>query len=203
MNKTYYQLELEELKNIGSNKKILLHSCCAPCSSHVISVLTNYADITILYYNPNIDSNDEYQKRLGELERFVKEFKPANSVKVISIGYNSEDYLQEIEGLEEELEGGRRCYKCFNLRLEKTCIYAKEHNFDYFTTTLTISPLKNSQTINEIGHILENKYKVSYLYSDFKKRDGYKRSIVLSHEYNLYRQDYCGCKFSKRRKVEE
>lgn len=193
-----YQIILDEtLKKLDGKKKLLLHACCAPCSSYVIEYLSKYFDITILYYNPNIDTENEFNKRLSELNRFVKEFKTENPVKVISIGYNKEDYLDEIKGLENEKEGGNRCLKCFNLRLLKSCLYAKDNNFDYFTTTLTISPLKNSKVINEIGSELEKKYNMPYLYSDFKKREGYKRSIVLSHTYNLYRQDYCGCKFSK------
>ncbi|MGN1352894.1 MAG: epoxyqueuosine reductase QueH, partial [Bacilli bacterium] len=173
-------------------------ACCAPCSSYVIEYLSNYFDITILFYNPNINNETEYNKRLQELERFVKEFKTNNPVKVISLGYNHDEYLQTVLGLEEEKEGGSRCLKCYRLRLEKTFEYAKQYNFDYVTTTLTISPLKNSQVINKIGSELENIYHINYLYSDFKKKEGYKRSIVLSHEYNLYRQDYCGCEFSKR-----
>ena len=199
-----YQIVLDEtLKKLDGKKKLLLHACCAPCSSYVIEYLSKYFDITILYYNPNIDTKEEFEKRLSELNRFVKEFKVENNVSVVSLGYDNLEYLDEIKGLEEELEGGSRCYKCFKLRLEKSCLYAKENNFDYFTTTLTISPLKNSKVINEIGNYLETKYNMPYLYSDFKKKEGYKRSIVLSHEYNLYRQDYCGCKFSKRRRINE
>ncbi len=194
-----YSIVLENtLKNLDSKKKLLLHACCAPCSSYVIEYLTNYFDITILYYNPNIDTSEEFNHRLSELERFVKEFKTKNKVEVISLGYNNKEYLDVVKGLEQEKEGGKRCIECFKLRLEASALYAKENNFDYFTTTLTISPLKSSKLLNEIGHDLENKYHIKYLYSDFKKKEGYKRSIVLSHEYNLYRQDYCGCKFSKR-----
>lgn len=194
-----YQIVLENtLKNLKEKKTLLLHACCAPCSSYVIEYLSNYFDITILFYNPNINNDSEYNKRLQELERFVKEFKTNNPVKVISLGYNHDEYLQTVLGLEEEKEGGSRCLKCYRLRLEKTFEYAKQYNFDYVTTTLTISPLKNSQVINKIGSELENIYHINYLYSDFKKKEGYKRSIVLSHEYNLYRQDYCGCEFSKR-----
>ena len=197
-----YQIVLDEtLKQINGRKKLLLHACCAPCSSYVIEYLSKYFDITILYYNPNIDTEEEFEKRLNELKRFVSEFKTENEVHVVSLGYNSDEYLNEVVGLENEHEGGARCFKCFNLRLEKACLYAKENNFDFFTTTLTISPLKNSKVINEIGHDLEIKYNMPYLYSDFKKREGYKRSIELSKELNLYRQDYCGCKFSKNRKV--
>ena len=194
-----YQIVLENtLKNLKEKKTLLLHACCAPCSSYVIEYLSNYFAITILFYNPNINNDTEYNKRLQELERFVKEFKTNNHVKVISLGYNHGEYLQTVLGLEEEKEGGSRCLKCYRLRIEKTFEYAKQYNFDYVTTTLTISPLKNSQVINKIGSELENIYHINYLYSDFKKKEGYKRSIVLSHEYNLYRQDYCGCEFSKR-----
>ena len=194
-----YQIVLENtLKNLKEKKTLLLHACCAPCSSYVIEYLSNYFDITIPFYNPNINNDIEYNKRLQELERFVKEFKTNNPVKVISLGYNHDEYLQTVLGLEEEKEGGSRCLKCYRLRIEKTFEYAKQYNFDYVTTTLTISPLKNSQVINKIGSELENIYHINYLYSDFKKKEGYKRSIVLSHEYNLYRQDYCGCEFSKR-----
>ena len=194
-----YQIVLENtLKNLKDKKTLLLHACCAPCSSYVIEYLSNYFDIIILFYNPNINNDIEYNKRLQELERFVKEFKTNNPVKVISFGYNHDEYLQTVLGLEKEKEGGSRCLKCYRLRIEKTFEYAKQYNFDYVTTTLTISPLKNSQVINKIGSELENIYHINYLYSDFKKKEGYKRSIVLSHEYNLYRQDYCGCEFSKR-----
>lgn len=196
-----YQIILENtLKNLNSKKTLLLHACCAPCSSYVIEYLSDYFDITILFYNPNIDTLEEYNKRLQELVKFVNCFKTKNQVKVVSLGYNNQDYLNIVKGLENEKEGGSRCFKCYRLRLEKSFIYAKKHNFDFITTTLTISPLKNSKVINEIGAELENIYHVNYLYSDFKKKEGYKRSIVLSHEYNLYRQDYCGCKFSKRKK---
>ena len=199
-----YQIVLDEtLKKISGKKKLLLHACCAPCSSYVIEYLTNYFDITILYYNPNIDTEEEFNKRLFELKRFVQEFKTKNKVEVVSLGFNNKEYLDEIKGLEEEKEGGRRCLKCYKLRLKKACLYAKENKFDYFTTTLTISPLKNSKLLNEIGQELEKEYNMPYLYSDFKKREGYKRSIVLSHEYNLYRQNYCGCKFSKRGEINE
>ncbi len=198
-----YQIVLENtLKNLNSKKTLLLHACCAPCSSYVIEYLSDYFDITILFYNPNIDTLEEYNKRLQELVKFVNCFKTKNQVKVVSLGYNNQDYLNIVKGLENEKEGGSRCFKCYRLRLEKSFIYAKKHNFDFITTTLTISPLKNSKVINEIGAELENIYHVNYLYADFKKKEGYKRSIVLSHEYNLYRQDYCGCKFSKRKKID-
>ena len=154
-----YSVILENtLKNLDSKKKLLLHACCAPCSSYVIEYLSKYFDITILYYNRNIDCEEEFNHRFRELKRFVKEFKTENTVKVISLGYRPNDYLARIKGLEKELEGGKRCLECFKLRLATAASYAKEHNFDYFTTTLTISPLKNSQLINEIGHELENQF---------------------------------------------
>ena len=199
-----YQIVLENtLKNLKDKKTLLLHACCAPCSSYVIEYLSNYFDITILFYNPNINNDIEYNKRLQELERFVKEFKTNNPVKVISLGYNHDEYLQTVLGLEEEKEGGSRCLKCYRLRIEKTFEYAKQYNFDYVTTTLTISPLKNSQVINKIGSELENIYHINYLYSDFKKKEGYKRSIELSKIYNLYRQHYCGCLYSKNSNIED
>ena len=195
-----YQLILDEtLKKLKGKPKLLLHACCAPCSSYVISYLADYFDITILYYNPNIDTEEEFNYRLSELERFVKEYQTKNPVKVINLGYLKEEYEAIAKGLENEPEKGKRCLKCYRLRLEKSFQYAKENNFDYITTTLTLSPHKNSKVINEIGHELEDEYRFPYLYSDFKKKDGYKKSILLSHEYNLYRQDYCGCKYSKKK----
>lgn len=199
-----YQLVLDEtLKKLSGVPKLLLHACCAPCSSYVISYLSNYFDITILYYNPNIDTEEEYNYRLSELERFVKEYQTKYPVKVVSLGYLKEEYDNIVKGYEEEPERGKRCLLCYKLRLEKSFVYAKENNFDYITTTLTLSPHKNSKVINEIGSELESIYQFKYLYSDFKKRDGYKKSIILSHEYNLYRQDYCGCKYSKRKNNNE
>lgn len=203
MNKTYYQLELEELKNIGSNKKILLHSCCAPCSSHVISVLTNYADITILYYNPNISPKSEYDKRKEEQIRLIKEIQKNHNVDIIDCDYDNDIYESLVKGYEDCPERGDRCTICFNLRLEKTAKMAKLLGYDYFCSTLTVSPYKNSKLLNEIGEKLAEKYGVKWLHSDFKKENGYKHSIELSKEYNLYRQDYCGCKYSIRTKKQE
>ena len=203
MNKTYYQLELEELKNIGSNKKILLHSCCAPCSSHVISVLTNYADITILYYNPNISPKSEYDKRKEEQIRLIKEIQKNHNVDIIDCDYDNDIYESLVKGYEDCPERGDRCTICFNLRLEKTAKMAKLLGYDYFCSTLTVSPYKNSKLLNEIGEKLAEKYDVKWLHSDFKKENGYKHSIELSKEYNLYRQDYCGCKYSIRTKKQE
>ncbi len=194
---------LQEILEKGRKPKLLLHVCCAPCSSYVLEYLNNYFDITVFYYNPNISSKDEYNKRLNEEIRFVKEYPFKNKVVVVNGEYDNLEFEKIISGLENEKEGGIRCFKCYRLRLEKSAQYAKENNFDYFTTTLTISPYKNSKVINEIGNDLSLQYGIKYLFSDFKKKNGYKRSIELSHEYNLYRQDYCGCKYSVRNKVQD
>ena len=188
---------LEEIKESNITPKLLLHSCCAPCSSHVISVLTNYFDITILYYNPNIEPFEEYEKRKQEEIRFINEFPNKNKLDIIDCDYDNNIFHEMSKGLEQEKEGGARCVKCYHLRLDKTATIAKELNYDYFATTLTVSPLKNSEKLNTIGLFLENKYNIKYLVSDFKKKEGYKHSIELAKEYNLYRQDYCGCIYSK------
>lgn len=199
-----YQLVLDEtLKNIEGVPKLLLHACCAPCSSYVLEYLSNYFTITVYFYNPNIDTEEEFNHRFDELKRFIKEFPSKYPISLVNANYHQEDFKMISKGLEDEPERGRRCLKCYKLRLEKSFQYAKEHGFNYITTTLTLSPLKNSKVINKIGKELEEEYHFPYLYSDFKKRDGYKRSIVLSKEYGLYRQDYCGCKYSKKRKIEE
>ncbi len=207
MLKVNYQLLLdEELKKIENSEKVptlLLHACCAPCSSYVLEYLSKYFKITILYYNPNITEENEYFKRLDELKRFVSEIKYDNPVSIMDCEYNPDDYFQVVEGLENDQEGGKRCFVCYKLRMEKTASLGKINNFDYFTTTLSISPYKNSAWINEIGKQLENEYHIKYLYADFKKRNGYKRSIELSRKYQLYRQDYCGCIYSKRKSIDE
>jgi len=196
-----YQLVLDEtLKTLNGVPKLLLHACCAPCSSYCIEYLSDYFEITIFYYNPNIDTKEEYDYRYNELDRFIKKFKTKYPVHLVNAGYHKNDFLEIAKGLENEPERGKRCLKCYRLRLEKSFKYAKENNFDYITTTLTLSPHKNSKVINEIGSELEKDYNFPYLYSDFKKREGYKRSVILSSEYNLYRQDYCGCIYSKRDK---
>ena len=196
-----YQIILDKtLENLSGVPKLLLHACCAPCSSYCIEYLSKYFEITIFYYNPNIDTEKEFNYRYLELEKFIKEFKTKYPVHLVNVGYLKDEYDSEVIGLENEPERGKRCLKCYKLRLSKSFQYAKDNQFDYITTTLTLSPHKNSKVINEIGSELEKIYKVPYLYSDFKKRDGYKRSIILSHEYNLYRQDYCGCKYSRRDK---
>lgn len=196
MNINYHLLCLEEIKRNKSVKKILLHSCCAPCSSYVISFLSDYFDITIFYYNPNIYPKNEYLKRKKEQIRLIKEMKVKNKLDFLDCDYENEKYNEAVLGYQNCLEGGSRCNICFNLRLDKTAKMAKEYNYDYFGTTLTVSPHKNAKLINEIGISLSKKYKIKFLCSDFKKNDGFKKSIVLSKEYALYRQDYCGCKYS-------
>ena len=193
-----YQKKLEELvQNLDYTPKLLLHSCCAPCSSRCIEFLSNYFDITILYYNPNISPEEEYDKRKKEQIEFINEFNSNNKLDYMDVEYDYNDFLKISKGLEHIPEGGERCFKCYNLRLEKTAILAKENDYDYFGTTLTVSPYKNSQKLNQIGEELSNKYNIKFLYSDCKKNEGYKRSIELSKIYNLYRQDYCGCIYSK------
>ena len=203
-----YQIEMEKIidNEKGKIPKLLLHACCAPCSSAVIESISKYFDITILYYNPNIYPQEEFKKRFNELDRLIHEEPHKNNISLVEGRYNYDEFLNISKGLEDVPEGGERCFKCYRLRLEESAKYAKENNFDYFGTTLSISPYKNSQKLNEIGKELSEKYGIKYLYSDFKKKNGYKRSIELSKEYNLYRQDYCGCTYSKeerRRKVEE
>lgn len=196
--KKNYQIVMEEIiSNLEGTKKLLLHSCCGPCSSYVIKTLTPYFDITVLYYNPNIEPLEEYLKRKEEQKRFIKEFKGVNKIDFMDCDYDNEKFKELAKGLEKEREGGARCIKCYYERINKTALMAKENGFDYFCTTLTVSPYKNSTKINEIGALLEEKYGIKYLYSDFKKKDGYKESIKLSKEYSLYRQDYCGCNYSK------
>lgn len=196
--KENYSVKCENiLNNLDSKKKELLHSCCGPCSSYVISYLTNYFDITILYYNPNIYPYDEYLKRKQEQIKLINEIDCSNNLDIMDCDYDNDLYEKCIIGLENEPERGNRCMVCYNLRMEKTAKMAKECNYDYFCTTLSVSPYKNSEWINKIGEKLQNKYNINWLYSDFKKKDGYKQSILLSKKYNLYRQDYCGCIYSK------
>ena len=183
--------------------KVLLPVCCAPCSSHVLELLSNEYDITVYFYNPNITDNDEYDKRFGELERFVGEAPFATDVKTVDGGYDSKIFFEMSKGMEELPERGARCYQCYKLRMEEAARYAQLNGYDVFTTSLSISPHKNANWINEIGALCQEKYGVDYMYSDFKKKNGYTRSIQLSKEYSLYRQDYCGCIFSKRNKIEK
>ncbi len=176
--------------------KLLLHSCCAPCSSYVLEYLSQYFSITVLFYNPNIHPEEEYNKRLDEQKRLIEQFPVENKVSFIKSQYEPGFFFQEVKGLEQEEEGGKRCFKCYELRLEKTAQKTVELKFPYFTTTLSISPHKSAGKINRIGSEIAKKYQLNYLFSDFKKRDGFKRSIILSNQYNLYRQNYCGCIFS-------
>jgi len=201
-----YQVEMEKtINNLDYVPTLLLHVCCAPCSSYVLSVLAKYFKIDIVYYNPNINTKEEYDKRLEELKRLINTVKYSNSVSIINCTYNNMDFYNVVKGLESEPEGGKRCYECYKLRLDYTAKTAKELGYDYFTTSLSISPYKNANWLNEIGINLENKYGIKYLVADFKKKNGYKTSIELSKKYNLYRQDYCGCIYSKieRRKKDE
>ncbi len=204
--KENYQNTMEQIiEKEKQNKKIptlLLHVCCGPCSSSVLERLASYFEITIYYYNPNISPMEEYKKRVEEVKRFLREIKAENKIHFIEGKYDNEIFENLAKGLENEPEGGARCVKCYYLRLEETAKVAKENNFDYFTTTLSVSPYKNASKLNEIGRLLEDKYDTHYLVSDFKKKDGYKRSIELSKEYNLYRQDYCGCIYSKKEREE-
>lgn len=195
-----YDLEMEkQMKNLEEGTNLLLHACCAPCSSAVLERIANHFKISIFYYNPNITDKDEYQKRIEEIKKLITLIHPKYPVKLIEGDYVPEKFMEMAKGLENEPERGKRCYKCYEMRLEETAKIAEKLGFQVFATTLTLSPHKNSNWINEIGENLNNKYNTTYLYSDFKKKEGYKRSIILSKEYNLYRQDYCGCIYSKRK----
>ena len=181
----------------GEVPRVMLHSCCAPCSSYVIEYLSNYFYLTIFYYNPNISPREEYEKRKAEQIRLINSMDTKYKVNIIDCDYDNDIYEKNIKGLELEPERGRRCDVCFRLRLEKTALKALEMEYDYFGTTLSVSPYKNALVLNEIGLEIEEKLGIKFLVSDFKKRNGYKRSIELSREYDLYRQNYCGCKYSK------
>ena len=202
VNNRNYQKEMEKIieRLSGEKKSLLLHSCCAPCSSAVLEKLQEIFEITVFFYNPNISEAEEYRKRVEEQKRLIFEFNQKNPVCPIQIvegNYKPQEFYAIAKGLENCPEGGERCFKCYGLRLEKTAQLAKEGGYDYFTTTLTISPLKNAAKLNEIGEQMAEKYETSFLPSDFKKKEGYKRSIELSKEYDLYRQNFCGCAFSK------
>lgn len=195
-----FQKELEKkLQELQQQdvKHLLLHSCCAPCSSYVIEYLSRCFQITVFYYNPNISAEEEYRKRVLEQQRFIKEFPAKYPVDFVEGDYEPRVFFDTVKGYEQCKEGGERCFLCYELRLKKTAQLAAEKGYDYFTTTLTISPLKNSVKLNEIGLRLGEEYGVPYLLSDFKKKEGYKRSIELSKEYGLYRQNYCGCAYSR------
>ena len=196
-----YQKELDKLiEKLQKEQKVprlLLHSCCAPCSSYVLEYLSNYFEITVFYYNPNIFPENEYTKRILEQQMLISDMKMKHPASFMAGNYDRKRFYDIAAGLEHLKEGGERCFKCYELRLEEAAKVAVEGEFDYFTTTLSISPMKNAEKLNEIGEALEQEYGVKHLTSDFKKKNGYKRSTELSKEYDLYRQDYCGCVFSK------
>ena len=198
--KTNYQLIMEEeLKNIestGEKPVLLLQCCCAPCSSAVLERLKEHFDLKLYFYNPNIYPEEEYYKRLAQLEKLLEKTEYPNGIETVRARYNQEEFFDAVKGFENEKEGGKRCTQCFILRLEETAEKAKEIGADYFCTTLTVSPHKNAELLNQIGIKTGEKYGVKFLQSDFKKKEGYKRSTELSKEYDLYRQNYCGCKFS-------
>jgi predicted adenine nucleotide alpha hydrolase (AANH) superfamily ATPase len=201
MNKINYQKETDNIINRicseGTAPRLLLHSCCAPCSSYTLEYLSQFFRISVFYYNPNISPQSEFEKRYNEQKRLIEALPAKNEISLIKGEYEPEAFFEIAKGLEDAKEGYERCFKCYRLRLEKTARLAKEEGFDYFCTTLSISPLKNSQKINEIGFETGEKYGISWLPSDFKKKEGFKRSIELSKEYDLYRQDFCGCIYSK------
>ena len=195
-----YQKELEkiieEIKRTGEAPTLLLHSCCAPCSSWCLYFLSSYFKITVFYYNPNIYPEEEYYKRVEEQKRFIEALPSINKISFIEGEFDPEEFYNSVKGFEKEKEGGERCFRCYRLRLLQTALLAKEKGFDYFTTTLTISPLKNAAKLNEIAKEVADELGIKNLPSDFKKENGYKMSTELSKEYGLYRQDYCGCIFS-------
>ena len=205
--KINYQKELDKiilnLQKEGKRPKLLLHSCCAPCSSYVLEYLSEFFEITVFYYNPNIYPESEYEKRVAEQENLIDSMELKSPVRFLAGQYDKERFYQMAKGMEEVREGGVRCFACYELRLRETAQKAVEGGFDYFTTTLSISPLKNSQKLNEIGQKIAEEIGIAYLVSDFKKKNGYKRSVELSEIYGLYRQDYCGCEFSFRQRQKD
>ncbi|MBR1765010.1 MAG: epoxyqueuosine reductase QueH [Ruminococcus sp.] len=204
--KINYQLLLDKViaENCekGLTPTLLLHSCCAPCSSYTLEYLSQYFSITVFYYNPNIYPAEEYERRVAEQRRFISELPAKNPVSLVVADYDPQEFYSAVKGLEHIREGGERCFACYRLRLEAAARLAQQRGFDYFTTTLSISPYKNSQKLGEIASELEGIYSVKSLPSDFKKREGYKRSVELSKQYGLYRQDYCGCIFSQQERAE-
>ena len=207
MNKKNYHLKMlqmiEEYCDEKRVPKLLLHSCCAPCSSYCLELLSQYFEITVFYYNPNIFPPEEYHMRVEEQERFVNTFPAKHSISFVEGRYDTERFYEMARGMENIKEGGERCFACYELRLREAAEYAKDNGFDFFTTTLSISPLKNATKLNEIGEKLEKEYGIQYLYSDFKKQNGYKRSTEISNEYDMYRQYYCGCVYSKKQRDDE
>lgn len=196
-----YDKRMEEMikkyKEKGVRPRLLLHSCCAPCSSAVLERIAKAFDITVFYFNPNIEPQEEYDKRVKELEKLLSCLKGTVDISLLAGRYEPQEFYDAVKGFEQSGEGGERCYKCYELRLREAAKVASEREFDCFTTTLSISPYKRADWLNEIGQRLSEEYRVDYLYSDFKKKNGYRRSIELSKEYGLCRQDYCGCRFSK------
>ena len=195
----YHRLCEKQIERLASGKhrpSLLLQSCCGPCSSYVLEYLTRFFDVDVLFYNPNIFPKEEYIKRLETQKKLIEEMN-LDGVKLCGVTYNHEEFLQEIKGLESCKEGGERCSECFKLRMRKTAEYAKKMNYDCFTTTLSVSPHKNAELLNEIGEKLSDEFGVEFLVADFKKNEGYKRSIELSKKFDLYRQDFCGCEFSR------
>lgn len=207
MNKQNYHLKMLEMINEYCDEqkapKLLLHSCCAPCSSYCLEVLSQYFSVTVFYYNPNIYPPEEYEMRVEEQARFVKEFPAKHPITFVEGVYDTARFYEMAKGMEQLKEGGERCFDCYELRLRESAEYAKQHGYDFFTTTLSISPLKNAEKLNEIGKQLEEEYGIKYLYSDFKKQNGYKRSTEISTEYDMYRQYYCGCVYSKKQRDDE
>ncbi len=204
--KKNYQKEMEKILERavrdGKVPTLFLHSCCAPCSSYVLEYLSKYFSITVFYYNPNISPKDEYTARTQEVKRLISELPAVHPISFVEGKYDPENYYEEVKGHEQDPEGGDRCEICFKMRLREAARLAAEGGYDWFTTTLTISPLKNAELLNTIGQAMGEEYHVSFLPSDFKKKEGYKRSIELSAEYHLYRQNYCGCVFSKRERYQ-
>ena len=203
-NKINYQKELEKVLDKEKERvpTLLLHSCCAPCSSYVLEYLSQYFDVTVYYYNPNIFPEAEYEARVKEQERLIREMETERPVRFLAGSYEPEEFFSAARGHEKDPEGGERCCRCYELRLDRAARAAVSGDFDYFTTTLSISPLKNARWLNDIGCRLAGQYGIPYLVSDFKKKNGYKRSVELSALYGLYRQDYCGCVYSRAEAIE-
>lgn len=191
----------EQIAALSETPSLLLHSCCGPCSSYVLEVLSQHFNVSVLYFNPNIYPESEYEKRLAEQIKIIDGMPFKNPVSLMECDYDENEFLAAAQGFENEREGGARCEKCFRLRMEKTALLAKKNGFDFFTTTLSVSPHKNAPLLNKIGEELSEKHGIKYLYGDFKKKEGYKRSIELSAQYDLYRQNYCGCRFSIREEL--
>lgn len=207
MQKEDYQKKLDQIIEVncgeGRVPGLLLHSCCAPCSSYVLEYLSEYFSITVLYYNPNIYPEEEYRKRAAEQQEFIRRLPVKHPVSFVEGSYDPDVFYAMAKGLETVPEGGERCFRCYELRLREAAEYCRKLNLDYFTTTLSISPMKNAAKLNEIGQSLAEEYGLAYLTSDFKKRGGYQRSVELSRAYGMYRQDYCGCVFSLRQREAE